>query len=225
MQNKDKVALFDFCETIANFQTADAYVRYVQSRSTPTNKGVRFLYNILNQSRILGIVRRIKPKGSIDKRFILKQLKGRSQTEMERLAKDYYVNRIKPNLIEPVVSEMERLKSEGYSCYVVSAGYDIYLKFFCEEFGMDGLLSTKIEFKDGICTGRFDGPDCMFDYKINYIKSVIQGDTSQWLAFSDSITDLPILELVGNPVVISRSHSQKWAEKRNMKQIIWNSNK
>ncbi len=218
----NKVALFDFCETIANFQTADAYVRYVQSHSVPTNTGIRLLYNILNQSRILGVVRRLKPKGSVDKRFILKQMKGRTYEEMDRLAEDYYNNMIKPNMIEPVVTELRRLQSEEYGIYIISAGYDIYLKYFVQDFKVDGLLSTKVEFKDGVCTGRFDGQDCMFDYKIDYINSMIKGDHSQWLAFSDSITDLPMLELVGNPVVISRGKSQTWAEKKGFKQIIWN---
>ncbi len=218
----NKVALFDFCETIANFQTADAYVRYVQSHSAPTNTGIRLLYNILNQSRVLGVIRRLKPKGSIDKRFILKQMKGRTYEEMDRLAEDYYNNMIKPNMIEPVVSELKKLQSEGYAIYVISAGYDIYLKYFIKDFKVDGLLSTKIEFKDGVCTGRFDGQDCMFDYKIDYINSKIKGDHSQWLAFSDSVTDLPMLELVGHPVVISRGKSQKGAEKEGFEQIIWN---
>lgn len=218
----NKVALFDFCETIANFQTADAYVRYVQSHSVPTNTGIRLLYNILNQSRILGVVRRLKPKGSVDKRFILKQMKGRTYEEMDRLAEDYYNNMIKPNMIEPVVTELRRLQSEEYGIYIISAGYDIYLKYFVQDFKVDGLLSTKVEFKDGVCTGRFDGQDCMFDFKIDYINSMIKGDHSQWLAFSDSITDLPMLELVGNPVVISRGKSQTWAEKKGFKQIIWN---
>ena len=218
----NKVALFDFCETIANFQTADAYVRYVQSHSAPTNNGVRLLYTILNQSRILGIVRRLKPKGSIDKRFILKQMKGRTYEEMDRLAEDYYKNKIKPNMIAPVVSELKRLQSEGYVIYVISAGYDIYLKYFVRDFKVNGLLSTKIDFKNGICTGLFDGQDCMFEYKIDYINSMIKGDHSQWLAFSDSVTDLPMLELVGHPVVISKGKSQKWAEKKGFKQIVWN---
>ncbi len=218
----NKVALFDFCETIANFQTADAYVRYVQSHSAPTNTGIKLLYNILNQLRVLGVVRRLIPKGSVDKRFILKQMKGRKYEEMDRLAEDYYNNRIKPNMIEPVVSELKRLQSEGYSIYVISAGYDIYLKYFVQDFKIDGLLSTKIEFKDGKCTGRFDGQDCMFEYKIDYINSEIKGDHAQWLAFSDSVTDLPMLELVGHPVVISKGKPQKWAERKGFKQIIWN---
>lgn len=221
MQNNNKVVLFDFCETIVNFQTADAFVRYVQEHSTPTNKGIRLLYNLLNQSRILGVLRRLFPKASIDKRFILKQMKGRSEVEMDQLAKDFYEKKIRTNFIKPVVEELKRLQNEGHYCYIVSGGYDIYLKYFCKEFHTDGLLSTKIEFKNGVCTGNFDGQDCMFEYKIDYINSMLSGDHKQWMAYSDSITDLPMLEFVGFPIVISRNKPQKWAEKRNMKQLIW----
>lgn len=217
----NKVALFDFCETIANFQTADAYVRYVQSHSKPTNLYVRYAHAIMARLRIMSIWRRLQPKGSIDKRLMLLQLRGRTYNEMDSLAKEYYENQIKPNMISPVLSELDRLKAEGYACYVVSAGFDIYLKYFCEEFGIDGLLCTKIEFQKNICTGRFDGQDCMFEYKIDYINSTIKGDKNKWYAFSDSITDLPMLELVGNPVVVSRGQSQEWAENRKYKQIIW----
>ena len=40
MENNRKIALFDFCETLANFQTADAYVKYVISKDyIKINKG------------------------------------------------------------------------------------------------------------------------------------------------------------------------------------------
>lgn len=225
MQNNDKVALFDFCETIVSFQTADAYVRYVQSHSKPTNTGVRIIYNTLNQLRVLGVVRRLFPKGSIDKRFILRQMKGRGQKEMLDLAKDYYVQCIKPNFIEPILLELNRLQSEGYSCYIVSGGYDVYLKLFCEEYKLDGLFCTTIGFKNGVCTGAFVGKDCMFEHKIDYLKSLINDDCKKWIAFSDSKTDLPMLEMVGTPIVVSKQRSQGWAEKRNFKQLIWSNSK
>lgn len=220
-QSIDKVALFDFCETLANFQTADKYINYVQSHSVPTNTFIRSLYNALNQFRILGVLRRIFPKKSVDKRFILRQMRGRTCEEMDRLAKEYYEYKIKPNLIVPIIQKLMELQDEGYEIIIVSGGYDIYLKYFAKEYDVKYVLSTTIEFKNGICTGRFYGKDCMFDNKIDYINSIVKGNYEKWYAFSDSITDLPILELVGNPVVVSKHQSQKWAKQRNIKQIIW----
>lgn len=221
MQNKDKVALFDFCETIANFQTADAFVRYVQSHSKPTNKDLIFLFSLLNKLHVFSVFRRLFPKANLEKKLLLKQLKGRSQEDLLRLAEGYYNEVIKVNLIEEVICELRRLQNNGYSCYVVSAGYDVYLSYFCNEYKIDGLISTRIEFKKGICTGSFVGKDCMYEQKIYNIKATLTGNFSKWFAFTDSITDLPMLELVGYPIVVSKRISQQWAEKKNYKQIIW----
>lgn len=221
MEIGEKVALFDFCETIANFQTADAFVRFVQEHSNKTNRLYSILYSTLNRLKYFGIMRRIMPQKNIEKHFILRILKGMSYVELNMFARQYYDKVVKKNMIQPIINELVRLKNEEYRIYLVSAGYDIYLKYFVEDFSVDGLLCTKIAFKEGVCTGCFDGKDCMYDYKVESVKSNIQGDPSNWFAFSDSITDLPLLELVGKPIVVSKRKSQKWAENRNYKQIIW----
>lgn len=221
MLQSNKVALFDFCETIANFQTADAYIDFVQSHSTQTNKSIRILYNILNKYHVLGIVRRLFPRLSIDKRLILRQMKGRTYEEMDEFAKKYYESTIKPNLIQPVVGKLKEMQNEGYEIVIVSGGYDIYLKYFALEYNIRYILSTTIEFNYGICSGKFNGVDCMRASKLDYIHSALIGDCKKWFAFSDSITDLPMLELVGNPIVVSKNKSQIWAERRGLKQIIW----
>lgn len=221
-QNNEKVAFFDFCETIANFQTADSYVRYVQSHSKPTNTFIRSLYNVLNKSRVLGVLRRLFPKNSIDKRFILRQMKGRTYEEMDCLAKNFYEYEVKPNLIDSIVERLKEMQGDGYEIVIVSGGYDIYLKYFAQDYCIKHVLSTSIGFENGICTGMFEGKDCMFDNKIDYINSLFDGNRTNWFAFSDSVTDLPMLLLVGNPIVVSKSKSQKWAEKKDIKQIIWN---
>ena len=217
-----KIALFDFCETLANFQTADAYVRFVQSNSPVTHKVTKTIYELLNKSHLLGVPRRMFPESSMDKKWIMRQMKGRKKEEMVSLAKLYYEKKVKPNLIPEVIEELKSRQKDGYKIYLISAGYGIYLQFFAEEFKVDGIIATEIAFKDGVCLGRFEGPDCMFSHKIEYIKNGIQDKHyDEWYAYSDYITDLPMLELVGHPIVISKGKSQKWAEKRDYQQIIW----
>ena len=218
-----KIALFDFCETLANFQTADAYVSFVQANSPVSHKLTKLSYDLLNKSHLLGIPRRLFPESSMDKKWIIRQMAGRREEEMIELARKYYDNRVKPALIPEVLEELKAKKTEGYSIYLISAGYSIYLQFFAKEFAVDGLIATKIAFDKGVCLGHFDGPDCMFSHKIDYItRGVPDNHFEEWFAYSDSITDLPMLELVGHPVVISKGKSQKWAEQKGFEQIIWN---
>lgn len=220
-----KIALFDFCETLANFQTADAYVRFVQANSPVSHKFTKLSYDLLNRSHLLGIPRRLFPESSIDKKWIMRQMAGRTEEEMTILALKYYNERVRPALIPEVVEELKAKQKDGYKVYLISAGYGIYLQYFAKEFAVDGVIATKIAFDKGVCLGRFDGPDCMFSHKIDYIKrGVPDNHFEEWFAYSDSITDLPILELVGHPIVISKGKAQKWAEQKGFKQIIWNKN-
>ena len=218
-----KAALFDFCETIADFQTADAYVDFVQKHSVPSHRFIRSLYVFLNKARVMGVLRRIFPKRSLGKKMVLLQMKGRSYSEMDALASRYYEERIKPHFIKETIEELRARKKEGFAIYLVSGGYDIYLKYFASEFGVDGVLSTRIGFENGVCTGKMDGPDCMHGAKLDYIKkSLPEIDRASSFAYSDSATDLPLLSYVGNPVAVSAGHSQKWAEKLGCRQIVWN---
>ena len=217
-----KIALFDFCETLVGFQTADAYVRFVMSNSGETCLSADRFFTFLNRTRILGLMRRLMPKASIEKRLRLKNLKGMSREKLESLAQRYYTEKLKPAFIVPVVDELKRKKQEGYKIYLVSGGYDIYLKVFAEEFGVDGIVSTRLAFKNGVCTGKFDGPDCMFAHKINYIKQLIpDSGYEEWYAYSDSATDIPMLKLVGHPVAISSGKSQSWAREQGFEEIIY----
>lgn len=220
-----KIALFDFCETLANFQTADAYVRFVQANSPVSHKITKFTYDLLNKSHLLGIPRRIFPEYSLDKKWIMRQMEGRTEEEMTTMARKYYEERVKPALIPEVVDELKAKQDDGYKIYLISGGYGIYLQFFAQEYAVDGVIATKIAFNNGICLGRFDGPDCMFSHKIEYIKRGIPDNHfEEWYAYSDSITDIPMLELVGHPVVISKGKSQNWAVQKGFEQIIWNKN-
>lgn len=218
------VALFDFCGTLVDFQTADAYVRYVQRHTIATHPGIRILYELLDRSHMLGPIRRVFPTASIDKKLILMQLKGRTYEECAAWARSYYLSEIRPRLILPVLARLQALQAQGYQVYLASGGYDIYLRYFVEEFSLDGCIASHIGFHQGVCTGRLEGPDCMYHHKVEHVRSALGerafGEGS--VAFSDSPTDLPMLEAVAEPVVVSHLTGQEWAAVRGYEQLVWN---
>ena len=110
-----KIALFDFCETLVNFQTADAFVDYVRNRI-----GIRRMkvLELFQQSLLVLKVPQIidklsKNKYSINKRLKLYQLKGIQKKDLENLAFDYYTNRIKPNFIERIIDIYKEYQRKG----------------------------------------------------------------------------------------------------------------
>lgn len=210
IQSSDKIALFDFCGTLVNFQSGNPYVFHVLDNQS------NFLLNTKNCFRKIKLKLFKKfNKNYSDKIDILKLLKGFSKNYLEDMALDYYIRKVRPHFYLKVVNKMLDLKNAGYKIYVVSGGYTIYLKYFIQEFGLDGVIATDIKFdKNNKCLGIFDGKDCIKNEKLNRIQFLLNKDYTDIVGFTDSIWDLPMLNVCNKKYVVA--HKEKsWALKNN----------
>lgn len=221
-----KVALFDFCETLVNFQSADAYVDYVRERTQDKRMcDFEYVRICLRKFKVIQIIDKItRNRFSINKRLKLWQLRGCSCDKLSLLAHDYYIEQIKPNLIPEVLEKLFELKKQGYSIFLVSGGYDIYLKLFVQDYDLSGQISTKLAFHNGKCTGTFDGVDCIRNGKIRLLNRFFKIKPLYSVAFSDSKSDIPFLNWVDKGCVISRNQHQQWIDSFNYSEIIWRTN-
>jgi HAD superfamily hydrolase (TIGR01490 family) len=220
-----KLGIFDFCETLVSFQTADAFIDYV--RKIEGTFFMRFLEKalfILIKVKLIAAFNKFFPDLSIGKRLKLLQLRGFTFEKLDNLACLYFRDTIKPNLIDPILEEMRKLAQQGYEICLVSAGYSIYLKYFACENHINHIISTEIAFNNNRCNGTMLGKDCINNEKVIRIKKYFADqnvDFHDSISFSDSITDLPLLLFAGQGVVISHNQSQKWCHQYNFKEIVW----
>lgn len=223
MSNKKKIAFFDFCETLVDFQTADAFVDFVRKRTK--NPKVMSQYrriSLLQKIGLVGVLEKLTfHKLSINKQLVLSQLKGLDYSLLSILAKEYYEKKIKPHFIIEMVNKLVELKNEGWQIVLVSGGYDIYLRFFAEEFRVDEIVSSSIGFDGNVCTGKFGSMDCLNENKVILLNQLFNKEELYSIAFSDSITDLPLFKWVDEGYVVSHEKSQVWANKYNLKELIW----
>lgn len=217
-----RLVIFDFCGTLISFQTADRYVNYCVNH-LPENKTVqrrRKWLKILDALRVFKIYNHIKPGNNWRKRVVLWQLKGVSYERCDVLAKAYFEQELLPNTVAPAIEKLESHLAKKDRVVILSGGYDVYINYFAAHFGVDEVLSSKIAFANNICLGKMDGKDCMRANKVEYIKPLLKGEKT--ICYTDSVTDLPILELIDEPIVVSKNAPQEWAATRNYQQIIWN---
>ena len=222
----ERFAFFDFCETLADFQTADAFVDFVRSQTQSKRmrcmERVRVVLVKLRVVKLLSILSR--GRHSVNKMIKLRQLTGLPAKSLEQMGERYYQERVRPHLINEVIVELLQRKKEGYCVGLVSGGYDVYLRFFVEEYGLDFCYSSHIGVRDGVCTGRLDGIDCMRQNKVQILDRHFPVRPVQSVAYSDSITDLPMLSWATTAIVVSCREKQLWAEKHGFKQLIWGVN-
>ncbi len=111
-------------------------------------------------------------------------------------------------MAETIYPEAERLVSEhraqGHVVVIVSGATKFVVAPLAERLGIEHTLYTRLEVEDGRFTGRVVEPLCFEEGKIYWLQQFIeeQGiELAKSFFYTDSVTDLPLLELVGHPVV------------------------
>ena len=81
---KNKIALFDFCDTLVDFQTGDAFIDFIREN---TNKKRAFIFEkfrlLLIKIKFFSVLSRLLPKNNWHKKLKLFQLKGYTKNEIE----------------------------------------------------------------------------------------------------------------------------------------------
>ena len=117
---------------------------------------------------------------------------------------------IMPKLLSKVRPEartlLESHTQRGHATYIVSAAPVEIVEPLAQALGMTAGLGTRAVVDDGIYTGELAGPFCYGPGKVDAIREVAHWegfDLSRCYAYSDSASDLPMLEAVGHPVAVN----------------------
>lgn len=217
--------VFDFCETLVNFQTADAFVDYIIEQKKHNRLAfLNFIGRVFYRLRIIALANKLIPGLNLSKRLKLYQLKGLLQSDLDAYAISFYHQRIKGNLIDNVYKKLQAHQKNGDFICISSGGYLPYIKIFAQENNISLVFATQIEVKKGIVTGHFMGKDCLdiqktFLLKEYYTAKEVNFDRT--IAYSDSPTDLPLLKWAKQAYVVSSKKPQAWAANHGFKEIIW----
>src|SRR6478735_12470947 len=114
---------------------------------------------------------------------------------------------ILPRVYPQMLDEVYAHQDAGRATFIVSAAGNGVVEPLADVLGMDGGIGTRYEVDgDGAFTGRFDGPFVYGAGKVVAMETFAAGhdiDLAQSYAYSDSLSDLPMLEAVGHPVVVN----------------------
>lgn len=95
-----------------------------------------------------------------------------------------------------MVCTMLRHQKRGDSVYIVSASPDIYVQDIAAHFNLNGAICTRLEWKDGVLTGKLAGRNCRGDEKRKRILSLFsERDLEGSFAYGDSADDREMMAL------------------------------
>ncbi len=115
-----------------------------------------------------------------------------------------------PKLLAKIRPEARRLldlhRHAGRNTYIVSAAPVEIVESLAHSLGMTAGIGTRSLIVDGVYNGELAGPFCYGAGKVTAMEEIARWDgldLAQSYAYSDSASDLPMLQAVGHPVAVN----------------------
>ena len=136
-------------------------------------------------------------------REAMQQFRGQSERALVREANLIFRDLVKPTVYPEAEELVREHREQGHVVAIVSGATRYVVKPLAASLGVKHYLYTRLETENGRFTGRVIEPICFEEGKIYWIQQFIEQhgiDLAKSYFYTDSITDLPLLDIVGHPV-------------------------
>lgn len=152
--------------------------------------------------------------------FSLAPLGKLNPSELEPLHKQFMAEVIEPLWLPKAEALLETHKKNGDTLIIITSTNRFVVEPICKKLGVEHLIATELEQQNNQFTGRVSGVPSFKEGKVTRL--------NQWLEqsglnlegssfYSDSINDLPLLEIVDHPVAVDPcpqlkeiAHEREW---------------
>ncbi len=138
--------------------------------------------------------------------FTLEPVRKFSEPQRDTLLAEFVDLRVRPMVLEAGLELVREHRRAGDLCMILTATNDLITRPIAKLFEVDVLLATEAEIVDGSITGRIRGTPCFQKGKVKKLQHWLARNGSfeirNSVFYSDSINDLPLLELAGEAVAV-----------------------
>ena len=137
--------------------------------------------------------------------FALEPLARLPRTELVDLHRAFMAQVIEPLWLPAAVALVESHRQRGHRLMVITSTNRFIVEPICQRLGIADLLATELVERDGRYTGAVDGVPTYQEGKVIRLREWLAASGEELAGsyfYSDSINDLPLLEVVDNPVAV-----------------------
>lgn len=198
--NTNHLCFFDMDKTLISGNSGVSFMRYSLRRGKTTRWKVvksmfdylRYRYDLLNME--------------LAYRDSLRPLMGVREEELIQFCQEWFNDSVR-SLIYPQAHDFVRQHLDrGERVAIISNAMTYAVAPLARYLGVPHILATRLEVRQGIFTGDYIHPLCFRQGKVFWAEKLARelgAELSQGTFYTDSITDLPLLERVKNPRVVN----------------------
>ena len=137
--------------------------------------------------------------------FSFKPLSEHDMDTLATLHREFMTTVIQP-LISPAAQALvDAHRQQGHTLVIITATNSFITRPIAQAFGIPHLLATEPKIVNGRYTQNIDGTPCFQGGKVTRLQDWLQGRDETLTGsyfYSDSRNDLPLLEMVDNPIAV-----------------------
>jgi len=138
--------------------------------------------------------------------LFFKRYKGESEDRLRFFAEELFEGVLKPAIYPGAIELIEKSRSLGLRQVVVTGALDLSVVPLMKYLGIDDYVTNRLEFVNGVATGRLLPPVVAAATKASWIRTFAEREglsLSDSYAYTDSMSDLPMLSVVGHPAAVN----------------------
>ncbi|MCA1593589.1 MAG: HAD family phosphatase [Acidobacteria bacterium] len=138
--------------------------------------------------------------------LFFKRYKGATEDRLRFFAEDLFETVLKPAVFPGAFELIEKSRSLGLRQVVVTGALDISVDPLMKHLRIDDYVANRLEFVNGVATGRLLPPVLASATKASWIRTYAEREKinlNESYAYSDSMSDLPMLSIVGHPAAVN----------------------
>jgi HAD superfamily hydrolase (TIGR01490 family) len=156
---------------------------------------------------------------------MLKWLDRVPEKRVSDLSSEVFEKHMLHAIPENARSEIKIHKDRNAAVVILSSALSPVCQVVADHLELDDVICTQIETDDGLYTGRTAGKLCFGNEKVSRLKEYCEKNNckvEQAWYYGDSFSDIPVLQIVGNPVCVNPDKKlQKAANKNSWKIYLW----
>jgi HAD superfamily hydrolase (TIGR01490 family) len=144
-------------------------------------------------------------------------MRGWSEKDFADRCRSWVEEEVLPLLLPAALRQIEQHRDQGHLLAILSSSPTYVTRPIAETLGLDETISTQLEVADGQFTGKLLGPACFGAGKVHWAEKIglsRELDLQASWFYTDSYSDLPMLERVGHQVIVNPDPRLRRAARR-----------
>ena len=128
--------------------------------------------------------------------------RGLAESILEEVGEEVFLKHLAKQIYPESRALVEAHQAAGHTVAIISSATRYQVVPFARDLGIEHVMCTELEVKDGIFTGEIVRPTCYGEGKAVAARSIAERegvDLDESFFYTDSHEDLPLLEAVGRP--------------------------